>query len=264
MGSIPGVVSSEWWLFPGHELSSGAQRLRRFRVRLSLCESSRCPPLPLPSSLWLVMPHVGSSSARFLHCERLGRLSRSQRRIAMKEHDMNRLRVGGNNVLPGLITAALGACGCTLIGFGIGAAIDKSHKRPDIVEGWRITRIEKGTRVNVFLRDGRQVQGIFNGLSFDGKEYAQRYEERQKQADGGALPPLGDTITVSRPNGKTTAGRLEGFELASITVRPEGSSPALDVPFERLSAVSLAGHEPLSGAQLQTLSGQGAQPDGRG
>ena len=173
---------------------------------------------------------------------------------------MNRLRVGGNNVLPGLITAALGACGCTLIGFGIGAAIDKSHKRPDIVEGWRITRIEKGTRVNVFLRDGRQVQGIFNGLSFDGKEYAQRYEERQKQADGGALPPLGDTITVSRPNGKTTAGRLEGFELASITVRPEGSSPALDVPFERLSAVSLAGHEPLSGAQLQTLSGQGALP----
>jgi hypothetical protein len=172
---------------------------------------------------------------------------------------MNRHRVGGNNVLPLLITAALGACGCTLIGFGVGAAIDKSHKKPDVVEGFRITRIEKGTRVKVYLRDGRQVQGIFNGLSFDGKEYAQRYEERQKQAKS-ALPPLGDTITVSRSKGKTTAGRLAGFEPASIALRPEGGSPPLDVPFEKLSAVSFAGHEPLSGAQLQTLSGQGTLP----
>lgn len=168
---------------------------------------------------------------------------------------MDRHWVGGV-----VITAALATCGCTLIGLGIGAAIDKSHKSVDTVEGWRITRIAKGTPVQVLLRDGRQVQGIFNGLRFDGTEYAQRYEKRQKQAEAGVLPPLGDAITVSSRKGKTIAGRLEGFELVSITLRPEGGAPPLDVPFEKVAAVSYAGHEPLSGAQLQTLSGRGALP----
>jgi hypothetical protein len=162
--------------------------------------------------------------------------------------------------LPAVFTAAVAASGCTAIGFGIGAVIDNSHKNPDTVEGWQILRIEKGTWVKVFLRDGSEVEGSFNGLSFDGNEYAQRYEERQKQADGVVLPSLGDTITVSSPKGRTTVGRFEGFEFASIGFHPEGNSSPLEVPFEKVSAVSFAGREPLSGAQLQALRGEGALP----
>ncbi|HXB57083.1 MAG TPA: hypothetical protein VN461_20130 [Vicinamibacteria bacterium] len=163
-------------------------------------------------------------------------------------------------VLPAVFTAAVATSGCTAIGFGIGAAIDNSHKTPNTMEAWQIRRIEKGTWVKVSLRDGSEVEGSFNGLSFDGNEYAQRYEERQKQTEGVVLPSLGETITVSSPKGKTTVGRFDGFEFASIGFRPEGNSPPLDVPFEKVSAVSFAGREPLSGAQLQALRGQGALP----
>lgn len=163
-------------------------------------------------------------------------------------------------VLPAVFTAIVAASGCTAIGFRIGAAIDNSHKNPDTMEGWHVLRIEKGTWVKVFLRDGSEVEGSFYGLSFDGNEYAQRYEERQKQADGVVLPSLGDTVTVSSPKGRTTVGRFDGFEFASLAFRPEGNSPPLDVPFEKVSAVSFAGRDPLSGAQLQALRGQGALP----
>ncbi len=165
-----------------------------------------------------------------------------------------------SSVLPAVLAMALVAAGCTAIGFGIGAAIDNSHKSPDTVEGWQILRIEKGTRVTVFLRDGSEVQGTFSGVSFDAKEYAQRYEEYQRQADGVALPPLGDTIAVSNPKGKTKAGRFEGFEFASMSLRPEGNASPVDVPFDKVSAVSFAGREPLTGGQLQALSGRGALP----
>jgi hypothetical protein len=163
-------------------------------------------------------------------------------------------------VLPAVFTAAVVAPGCTAIGFGIGLHIDNSHKNPDTVEGWQIQRIEKGTWVKVSLQDGSEVGGSFNGLSFDEKEYAQRYEQRQKQADGVVLPSLGDTITVRSPEGKTTVGRFDGFGFASIAFQPESSSPLLDVSFEKVSAVSFADRESLSGAQLQTLRGKGALP----
>jgi hypothetical protein len=55
-------------------------------------------------------------------------------------------------------------------------------------------------------------------------------------------------------------GRFDGFGFASIAFQPESSSPLLDVSFEKVSAVSFADRESLSGAQLQTLRGKGALP----
>ena len=67
----------------------------------------------------------------------------------------------GPILLPAVLTAAVAACGCTLIGLGIGASLDSSHTGPATVEGWQILRIENGTAVNVF-----------NGLTRTVEEYA--------------------------------------------------------------------------------------------
>jgi hypothetical protein len=53
--------------------------------------------------------------------------------------------------------------GCTLIGFGIGAAVDAS-KKPVVVPGEQVAGIAKGATVRIALKDGRRIKGKYLGL----------------------------------------------------------------------------------------------------
>ncbi len=59
--------------------------------------------------------------------------------------------------------SGLALTGCTLIGFGIGAAADAS-KKPVVVPGTLVAAIEKGASVRVVLMDGRRIKGKYLGL----------------------------------------------------------------------------------------------------
>lgn len=55
-----------------------------------------------------------------------------------------------------LLTAA--AAGCTLLGFGIGSAID-SGKYDAEVAGWQFQEVKPGTELELNLKNGASVEG---------------------------------------------------------------------------------------------------------
>src|SRR5260370_30714093 len=106
-----------------------------------------------------VRPYSGSAAPRTLRSRRAEQIiswAPVQKGGQMKktlELCRSAMTAVPSSVLPAVLAMALVAAGCTAIGFGIGAAIDNSHKTPDTVESWQILRIEKRTPGTVSLPD---------------------------------------------------------------------------------------------------------------
>jgi hypothetical protein len=108
-----------------------------------------------------------------------------------------------------LIAAAIVAAllllqsGCSVVGLGIGAAID-AHK-PDsvIVQGYRLTTIEKGSPLTVTLSYGSTITGWFNGGMPATAEWIDTLYMRARSNDPGCaiLPALGDTVEFIHKSG---------------------------------------------------------------
>jgi hypothetical protein len=115
-----------------------------------------------------------------------------------------------------LIAAAIVAAllllqsGCSVVGLGIGAAID-AHK-PDsvIVQGYRLTTIEKGSPLTVTLSYGSTITGWFNGGMPATAEWIDTLYMRARSNDPGCaiLPALGDTVEFIHRFGRVR-GRID-------------------------------------------------------
>jgi len=102
------------------------------------------------------------------------------------------------------VVVAAALTGCSLIGLGIGARIDKDNagKRKPI-EAWQVVAVGPGTPVDVSLRDGGQVSGKYVGLvPVPPEQYADSFG-RSREANGSChTPALGSTTTVAVKSGK--------------------------------------------------------------
>lgn len=85
------------------------------------------------------------------------------------------------------IAAALSAAGCTLVGLGVGALIDKSGDKTRPLAGWQIEKVSKGESIHVRLRDGREVAGEFHGTEAATAEYGPRYAAAAERLRPGQL-----------------------------------------------------------------------------
>ncbi len=109
------------------------------------------------------------------------------------------------SLIAGAIVAALllFQSGCSVVGLGIGAAID-AHK-PDsvIVQGYRLTTIEKGSPLTVTLTNGSKIAGTFNGGMPATAEWIDTLYMRARSNDSGCaiLPALGDTVEFIHKSG---------------------------------------------------------------
>jgi len=161
-----------------------------------------------------------------------------------------------------VLALACALTGCSLIGLGIGAKIDSSHKAPSMVlDGWDLERVAKGTRVRVVRRRSGAAEGVFKGLDVSTQEYDQRYESwRGGQAASGALPRIGDSITVEGTSGKVRPGAFLGFEYQSLAFREDGEAFDRHVFYRDISRVSAAGGGAWEGAQLSGLAAEGRLP----
>jgi hypothetical protein len=104
--------------------------------------------------------------------------------------------------------------GCSLIGLGIGAAIDASKPDTVSVPGWRIVKIKPGTKINVLLNTGERMEGKYRGTEpIPPMEYAQRYSSfRENKRSELLLPALNSTITIQSKSGVQGEREILGFD----------------------------------------------------
>jgi hypothetical protein len=109
--------------------------------------------------------------------------------------------------------------GCTLIGYGLGSAIDASSKRTFAPEAFApedggSNTFRPGTKLKLALRDGEVVEGVYLGVErLPGDEYARIYgEARERYALQSQLPEPGDSVTLALVTGGVAEGEFIGFE----------------------------------------------------
>jgi hypothetical protein len=94
--------------------------------------------------------------------------------------------------------------GCSVVGLGIGAALD-AHK-PDsvIVQGYRLTTIEQGSPLKIDLSNGSTIIGTFNRGMPVSAEWIDTLYMRARSSDPGwaILPALGDTVEFIHRSGR--------------------------------------------------------------
>jgi hypothetical protein len=104
--------------------------------------------------------------------------------------------------------------GCSIIGLGIGAAIDQSSPATKTIEDREIEKIRRGTLTTAYLWDGSQITGAFGGLvNVSEAEYAKSYSLlRAKHRDSLPLPAIGESIVIDCRWQKKSSYEFCGFD----------------------------------------------------
>jgi len=122
-----------------------------------------------------------------------------------------------------LIAAAIVAAllllqsGCSVVGLGIGAAIDAHKPDTAIVRGYHLITIEQGSPLTVTLTNGSRISGTFIRGMPASPEWIDTLYMRTRSNDSGCaiLPALGDTVEFIHRSG-LIRGQIEyaGFRHA--------------------------------------------------
>ena len=148
------------------------------------------------------------------------------------------------------------ANGCTLVGFGVGAAVDTDRTKLRPTQAWRIATLPSGTPVVLQLADGRRVEGEIEGTRFrEPAEYRPIYEAAR--ASGIPLPELGP-CTLRDLVGPDHAVELLGLDPQGVVIRAEGGQTR--IPFDRLGGLRDARGVGISGPALKRLAERSGVP----
>jgi hypothetical protein len=157
----------------------------------------------------------------------------------------------------GVGVLAVAATGCSLIGFGIGSAVDSAASK---VPGWKVDAVRPGRKLALRLTDGTVIHGPFVGVerSFD-EAYRERYEEARsvRGTQIPALPALGPA-TVIGTHGDATEVEIVGFDPDAVWLRRGAGEPYR----QRLDTLSQIrnGDSAIKVASLRPVVGSGAVP----
>jgi hypothetical protein len=116
--------------------------------------------------------------------------------------------------------------GCTVIGFGLGAASDSGKTDYQCCTVKELSEKQKGSVIKVIKKNGEELQGKLIGLEKrDEKEYLEDYNQIKKRGiNEDSLPALGETLILLISAGKEINCRLVGFDYDGIIVTEEGSN----------------------------------------
>jgi len=151
---------------------------------------------------------------------------------------------------------------CTLIGYGIGSAIDSGNKRTVAPESFAPDTIETGTMFKLRLRDGSLVKGKYLGIEpLPAEEYAARYAWiREQHLTNVPLPELGDTVTLVMISGGELDAEFLGFDLYSVLVWKPGAPGPESVRPGDIDELRVRGNAAIPGETLALLLSEGALP----
>ena len=140
-------------------------------------------------------------------------------------------------------------CGCSVVGLGIGEAID-SHKPDSVtVQGWRLATIKQGSPLKITLNDGSTITGRFTRGMPATAAWIDTLYMRARSNDSGCviLPALGDTVEFIKESNRirgridyATCRRLESDCDFCFGATPVDSSGAREFCLKHLLAVRRA------------------------
>jgi hypothetical protein len=123
---------------------------------------------------------------------------------------------------------AVNVNGCSLIGLGVGTAIDTRASLHEQLRGGEMVRVPAGSRVVLLLDDSTRVRGVYLGSErITDQEYRPVYGAwRANHPRAAGFPEIGESIQVTDGGkGVFRAFVAEGVEFQSWRLRP--------VPFDR-------------------------------
>lgn len=97
-----------------------------------------------------------------------------------------------------LIAITCYLCGCSMVGYGVGSAIDNSKDDRKSITNWECSKTKEGTEITVHLLADSTISGKFGGMEKKkAEEYIKEYAEfRNANENEVYLPEIGDTIRI--------------------------------------------------------------------
>lgn len=159
-----------------------------------------------------------------------------------------------------LVAVTATAAGCTLLGLGAGALVDRGGSHRKVIAGWQVATIKPGQPIDLVLEGGQLITGRFGGLHRAAPaEYAQAYSRWREIGAGGAFPLLGPGATL-RTRESDSKADLVGFEHETVVVRLPDRQEDSRIRLDKVLALSDAGGKTVDGAALLTLAATGKMP----
>jgi hypothetical protein len=160
--------------------------------------------------------------------------------------------------LIGLLSLPL--AGCTVIGLLVGAHHDK-NATPRPIPPLQVVSLDKGSNVELELRDGSLVAGRFDGLEpVPDARYRERWKESLQQlAPTTAVPGLGAARLRTNSGGDAEVTLL-GLRPAGLSIREGGSATLGAVPFASIASLGVPGGGSIDGSALARLAQEDRLP----
>ena len=156
----------------------------------------------------------------------------------------------------GLVAAALGCTGCSLIGAGVGAAVDGKRNRaarPTYMQGFEITNVKPGSSVTLVLAGGERIAGRYDGLESAAAEYGPRYARGRAGVHELTLPELGERVIVAPLSGDPLPAVFAGFDSGRVIVQLDGQGGTVRFALRRLASLTAKDGTVLPGPRLEAL-----------
>lgn len=157
--------------------------------------------------------------------------------------------------------------GCSIIGFGIGAAIDASKPKQVTIPDREVETVMPGTAIDILLKDGKLISGKYAGTGFlTEKEYADNYAKSHEQLRSEIiLPELGDSINiVVVGTGRRQPAEFSGFYHQGIQIKfrigPSTTVRSQLVPIDHFSSIVDSRGDVLEAEIVKKLIAEGKVP----
>jgi hypothetical protein len=166
----------------------------------------------------------------------------------------NRGRSGA--VMALILGVAMLSSGCSVVGLGVGAAIDDARSKEEFSNS-ELSKVKAGSNAIVILNDGTMVAGKFGGVEDKPEEeYLGEYDKfREENGPQVYLPGIGDTLRIISVDGYQGPHRFEGFDYARKNILAEelGSLEKREYPLRYLSEINNRYGESATGEELRFL-----------
>ncbi|MEE9441871.1 MAG: hypothetical protein V3V99_04315 [candidate division Zixibacteria bacterium] len=116
--------------------------------------------------------------------------------------------------------------GCSLIGLGVGAAIDSHKPKTKKIPIWAANTIKPGDQVIAHLDNGMSLSGSYRGVMVsDENEYQEKYVDWISQLeDSCRMPVFNEEVSITLKSGATIKDKFMGFDLFVTALDPRDTS----------------------------------------
>lgn len=172
------------------------------------------------------------------------------------------------------------AINCSIVGLGIGTAIDHSRNDYEDIDRWDVGRAVEGRQMIIYLNDGSFSEGKYAGMiALPDSVYNNRYYgDLPGTADQLVLPPISDTVEIMTSNDNPQKFRFRcfiykykkdsrkivffpGLEHQYVLAKPlDRDDVYAEIPLAIIRSIKLSDGTTISGDALRTMHSENSLP----